>query len=198
MAQARAVAVMPSGSHALRLLCQKSRQLPCEAGRLVRAFLRIRLGRQHCPAWIDLLLWWHLPIVEGVPERVNGQAPRGVFVTTTTRTVDAAIFPKDEEWHRADGDKTLVSVHVEVYESTLGSIFYSWRLTCQKGELTRMRTRGHAGAVSFAEVLDEIRRNFDRRSGRPEVTMDTPLRVYRTGTASWTSGCSDELLLPNS
>ena len=67
---------MPTGT--LPLLCRTTRALSADVHRLVREYLRLRLG-QYCP-WLDELLWQHV--------REEG------LVIEVSRTVAPGICPK--------------------------------------------------------------------------------------------------------
>ena len=151
------IAAMSTGSRALPLLCRKTRVLPRDATRLVRECLRMRLG-EHCPAWIDELLWRHLPRLE------DGRL--GALVIVASRTVDPGICPKGEinfgetgsNETETDDAGVLVTFWLEVSDCTSRCSCF-WKLTCdesapQGDSRSRAYRRASRGSLmTFAVTL---------------------------------------------
>ena len=161
------IAAMSTGSRALPLLCRKTRVLPRDATRLVRECLRMRLG-EHCPAWIDELLWRHLPRLE------DGRL--GALVIVASRTVDPGICPKGKiNETETDDAGVLVTFWLEVSDCTSRCSCF-WKLTCDE----RAPQGGFeiAGvSASITGVLDDVRGYFDCRRAGPSAGMDVPASV---------------------
>ena len=150
----------------LPLLCRKTRALSADVHRLVREYLRVRLGK-HCP-WIDELLWRHF--------REEG------LVIELSRTVAPGICPKGEtdfggssETETAAG--VLVTLQLRVHGRCCG-----WTLTIDESE--------SCGAGSLTRILPDIRELFDARRAGPGASMDVPTsaKEWRALVDMWLFG----------
>ena len=136
----------------LPLLCRKTRALSADVHRLVREYLRMRVGK-HCP-WIDELLWRHY--------REEG------LVIELSRTVAPGICPKGEtDFGGSSETETAAGVLVTLRLEVQVPRCCHWTLTIDE------RYIGGSSA-SITTILAQIRSQFDARRAGPGASMEVP------------------------
>ena len=173
---------MSTASRTLPLLCKTARFLPADVVRLVRACLRMHVGKR-CPTWIDGLLVQQL---QGL-----GLDSEVIFTIRSIRHINLASF-HDWTWLGVSSSHDKEEDADVTVKFTLYPTRFHWGVDCMRGNTLLLQDSGmhldyKTRQPSILACLKQSRMCFTCPDTEPRGTLEVPscLQGWRSFFSLW-------------